>query len=75
MKIDFKIDYIAKTAAHFTTVALTPHSAATVEKIGLISSMWLSGQKMIFLRGQYKKHGNLFHRERLTWWYKGKSTA
>lgn len=32
MKIDFKIDYIAKTAAHFTTVALTPHSAATVEK-------------------------------------------
>lgn len=32
MKIDFKIDYIAKTAAHFTTVGLTPHSAATVEK-------------------------------------------
>lgn len=32
MKIDFKIDYIARTAAHFTTVELTPHSASTVEK-------------------------------------------
>lgn len=32
MKIDFKIDYIAKTAAHFTTVGLTPHNAVTVEK-------------------------------------------
>jgi hypothetical protein len=32
MKIDFKIDYIAKTAAHYTTASLTPHSAATIEK-------------------------------------------
>ncbi|MBC8316868.1 MAG: hypothetical protein H8E41_03115 [Desulfobulbaceae bacterium] len=32
MKIDFKIDYIAKTAAHFTTMKLTPYSASTVEK-------------------------------------------
>ena len=32
MKTDFKIDYIAKTAAHYTTVGLTPHSQATVEK-------------------------------------------
>ena len=32
MKTDFKIDYIAKTAAHYTTVGLTPQSASTVEK-------------------------------------------
>ena len=32
MKNDFKIDYIAKTADHFTTVFITPHSAATGEK-------------------------------------------
>lgn len=32
MKIDFKIDFIARTASHYTTVGLTPYSEATVQK-------------------------------------------
>ena len=32
MKIDFKIDFIARTASHYTTVGLTPQSEAAVKK-------------------------------------------
>jgi hypothetical protein len=32
MKFDFKIDFIARTASHYTTVGLTPYSEATVQK-------------------------------------------